>query len=117
MLRSKARANKCLSVSDRKNESPASIAYSSTLLRAASEGVFTITFPFSVAALNRIHVIEFDLISSSTFETVNCSLATLKGSNPARKADVSKTRIMLREGVPWIFHPIPLNSSLLRKRL
>jgi hypothetical protein len=60
------------------------------------DGVLTFTFPLSIAALNRNHVIEVPLISSFTCGTVICSSFIEKGSNPAKKAEVSSTMISLR---------------------
>ena len=112
---SSARANSCLSVSERKNVSPNAVAQASTLLSDSSVGRFKVILEFSTAALNLTHVIEFVLISSSTSGTVTCSSFTENGSSPARKAEVSKTSIF-RGVFFWIFHPMPLNSSLLLSR-
>ena len=114
-LSSKARASSCLSVSERKNVSPMAVAQASTLFSDSSVGCFTMSFPFSVAALNLTQVIEFTLISSSTLGTVTCSSLTEKGSSPARKAEVSKINTF-RGVLSWIFHPMPLNNSLFRNR-
>ena len=57
-------------------------------------------FPFSVAVLKRTQMIELVLISSSTLGTVTCSSLTEKGSNPARKAEVSSTITRLGSLVP-----------------
>jgi hypothetical protein len=105
-----------MSVSDKKNESPTVTADAFTHFKDSSKGAFTFSFPFSTAVLNRIHIIEFALISSFTLGAVAWSSLTEKGSNPAKKADVSKTMTSLCGLFLWIFHPIPLNSNLLRNR-
>jgi hypothetical protein len=115
-LSSKAKANTCISVSDKKKESPTRLADSLAKLQKFSEGVLTFTFPLSIAVVNRNHVIELPLISSSTLGTVNWFSPTEKGSNPARKADVSKTRTLSYKWSLLIFYPIPLNNNLLRRR-
>ena len=109
-----ARANICLSVSERKNVSPTLIAEVSTRCRHSSVGVLTVTFPLSMAVLNRNHVIEFVRISSSTLGAVICSSLTEKGLNPAKKADVSRTITRSCGLFSQIFHPMPLNSNLFR---
>jgi len=80
-----------MSVSDRKNESPTVIAEAFASLRASSEGALILSLLFSTAVLNLTQIIEFVLISSSTLGTVAWVSLIEKGSNPAKKADVSKT--------------------------
>jgi hypothetical protein len=86
------------------------------LFKNSSEGVLTFSLPFSTAVLNRNHVIEFVFISSCTLGVVAWFSLTEKGSNPATKADVSKTIMRLSGVFLRIFHPIPLNSTLLCSR-
>jgi hypothetical protein len=116
-LSSKAKAKICMSVSDKKNESPTLFAEAFTLFQKSSEGALTFSFPLSTAVLNRTHGIELFLISSLTLGTVAWSSFTEKGSNPAKKAEVSSTMIRLHGLFLWIFHPVPLNSNRLRNRL
>jgi hypothetical protein len=65
------------------------------LFENSSEGAFIFILPLSTAVLKRTHAIELVLISSPTLGTVFCSSPRENGSNPARKAEVSKTIIFL----------------------
>jgi hypothetical protein len=106
-----------MSVSERKKASPTLFAEAFTLFQYSSVGVLIVILPFSAAVLNRTHVIELVLNSSSTLGTVAWSSLTEKGSNPAKKAEVSSTITRLDSLFFWIFHHIPLNSNLHRSRL
>jgi hypothetical protein len=106
-----------MSVSDKKNESPTLFAEAVTLFKKSTEGALTFSFPFSTAVLNRTHGIELFLNSSLTLGAVAWSSLTEKGSNPAKKAEVSSTMTSLHGLFLWISHPIPLNSNRLRNRL
>src|SRR3972149_1868955 len=97
-----------MSVSDRKNESPTVFADAFTRFQHSSEGSFTFSFPFSTAVLKRTHVIVLVLISSSTLCTVAWSSLREKGSNPAKKAEVSSTMTRLHGLFLLIFHSISL---------
>ncbi len=103
-----------MSVSDKKKESPTVVADVLIFSKNFSAGCLIFTLPLSTAVLNLRKVMELVLISSSTLGAVTCSSITEKGSNPARKAEVSKTRTRKRRLLFWISHPIPLNSNLLR---
>ena len=95
--------------------SPTVVAQVSTFLRDSGVGCLMVNFALSIAALNLTHVIEFVLNSSSTSGTVTCSSLIEKGSRPARKAEVSKINIF-RGVFSWMFHPMPLKSSLFLSR-
>jgi len=80
VLSSNANARSCVSVSERRYESPILFADVFILFRYSSLGILIFTLPFSIAALKRTPVIEVFFISSYTFGTVTCSLPSEKGS-------------------------------------
>jgi len=78
-----------------------------TSSKYSSEGCLIFIFPFSVAVLKRVQIMEFFFISCSTFGTVVCSVLIEKGSRPASSADVSSTIIrgVLSVGLGFILFP------------
>ena len=90
---SMAKANTCMSTSERKSTSPTVLHASLTLAKKVALGILTFNFLLSTAVLNRIQASEFGNSSSFTVGTEYCSSLTEKGSKPAINAQVSNMMI------------------------
>jgi hypothetical protein len=87
----------------------------STSAREVSVGVLSSSFPLSIAVLNLVKIMEFEASSCLTRGTVYTGLVTANGSNPAMKADVSRTRdfLLLSPCCVRIYAPARIGVSLL----